>query len=509
MPHIPTLLRNFWGNARQDIRASWQTHPWRWFVVILLIVAIFIPRLSALGSILTIDEPLWESRGQQFIKGVSSFHFERTLVAGQPGITTAWLVGLSAPFQSLAAHQASIAVATGVLLLIITYFLTMLWGFRWGMIAAFVLALEPFLLGHSRVVHTDALLALFLLASFVSLLAALEPLTAQRTAIKRYIVLSAILFGLAALTKVFAIVVFPMYGLLFFYYIIRSKQKWSHFFQISLLWIGVLVVAIYIVWPALWLNADRVFDLLTERSTLHTEGTRSEETTSEQWYYIREGLFRITPFTMIFLPLGIIALFSSRYPRMRRTILFLLLTGLLYVGALSVGADKSDRYILFALLTFTLGAVYGLRVVLEFAPRAALAVPVVLVIVLTLNAARLHPYYLAYYNELYPIESDHKLGWGEGLEVAADWIHTNHPGAEVASYYPRVFDHFYPGPVSPFNHADNKDFMVLYRSMFERGPGAEETDVLNQYLGKAEPVHVVTINRLPYVWIYPIQSDHE
>ncbi|MGH7928884.1 MAG: hypothetical protein ACREQV_13940, partial [Candidatus Binatia bacterium] len=181
----------------------------RWWLIAALTAATFLPRLIGLGNVLTVDEPLWQSRAGQFIRALSVGQFEETLVAGQPGITTAWLAGIVDHYHSLAASQAVIAVATGLLVLIITYFLVYLWGWRWAVTAGFLLALNPFLLGHSRVVHTDALLALFYLASLCALLAGLLPVQKTKSPIRRYIVVSAVLAAFALLTKLFALLIIP------------------------------------------------------------------------------------------------------------------------------------------------------------------------------------------------------------------------------------------------------------------------------------------------------------
>ncbi|MEX2054888.1 MAG: hypothetical protein WD972_01790, partial [Candidatus Andersenbacteria bacterium] len=138
---------------------------YRLLIVAGLLLAIFLPRLVSLGTILTVDEPLWQGRGTQFMKGLATGHFEKTLVAGQPGATTAWLVGLVAFYGSLTAAQAMIAIACGGLLALNGYFFIRLWGGYGGSIALLLLALNPFLIAHSRIVHTDALLALSYLGS--------------------------------------------------------------------------------------------------------------------------------------------------------------------------------------------------------------------------------------------------------------------------------------------------------------------------------------------------------
>ena len=493
--------------AHHDLRTSWRQAGKRWLLVAALVLAVFVPRLLSLGTTLTVDEPLWRDRGVGFIKDVASLHFAETIPAGQPGVTTAWLVGLTYPVKSLAADQAVIALAGSLLILIITYFLVQLWGWRWGMIAGFFLALDPFLIAHSRLVHTDALLALFALLSAVALLAAVWPRYAGRPLIKRYLVVSAVAGGLALLTKVSFLLAMPALAALLFATLWQTRTSWRQILAASLVWGAVFALTVFVLWPALWQNAGGVVSLLTERSALHAGGTRAEETTSADWYYLREGFFRLTPVTSLLALAGIAGLASAHHAAMRRAAVALGISGVAFAILLSFGGDKSDRYILFTLLTVVLFAVYGLRLLTERLARrwaGAALLPLVCLLWLAADAARLHPYYLAHYNRLYPIEADHKLGWGEGLEQAAAWIRDRNPDASVAAYYPRVLGHWLPGgSTENVDKKDNKDYLVLYRSMFERGEGAPETDIVNEYLGADRPPeHVISINGLPYVWIF-------
>lgn len=473
-----------------------------------LIAAIFIPRLVGLGNILTVDEPLWISRGQTFINAFSVGNFDKTLVAGQPGVTTAWLAGLAAPWQSLAVSQGAIAVSTGILIGVITYFFQILLGKKWGTITGFFLALDPFLLGHSRVVHTDALLALFYLASLVSLLSGLKSKPTKR----RYIIMSALCAAGAILTKIFGIILIPTAIAIIVIQLWHTQKRVSNILRITGVWISVLIISTFIAWPALWLHADHVFTYLFSRGALHAEGTRAEETTSAPWYYARETFFRLTLPTTVLLPFAIWQLRKAKHLNHATVSLYLIGAGLVFAVVLNNGSDKSDRYILFTHLAILSIAPLGAKMIYKTLQSqaslkkwASLAITLPLVY-LAVDDIRLHPYYLAHYNRLYPIETTHKLGWGEGLEQAANWVQENHPGAKVIAYYPRVFGYFYKGEIETITHIDDAsaDYIVMYRSMFERGDNAAETDIIKQLLENPskKPEHTVTINGIPYAWIF-------
>lgn len=479
-------------------------------MIIVLLAAIFIPRLLSLGQQLTTDEPLWQGRGQQFIKAVATGNFERTLVGGQPGVTTAWLAGLAHHYHSLAASQAAIALACGILVLLISYFLLRLLGWRWGVTASFVVALDPFLLGHSRVVHTDALMAMLALLSLLALLAGLAPLRYHKSYQRRYLVAAAAAAALAVLSKMFALFLVPV-SLLIIVLMFRRRSLGVAMRAIGI-WLLVFVITGYLAWPALWLHLDRVAAYLLERGSLHTEGTRAQEFTSQPWYYVREFAFRLTVPGSLAAVAGVLALpLTRRASQGRWVAAWLLFAAVALVAGMSFGADKSDRYILFAILAVQVVGVWGVSVLAGwFAPGTrkwvSLILPLIMVGWLVGDALRLHPYYLAHYNRLYPIEADHKLGWGEGLEQAAVWITQRDPEAKVISYYPRIIGYWHPGPTDNITHISdsNFDYVVLYRSMFERGDDSVESDILRQYLYTTarQPAQVIVINGLPYAWIY-------
>jgi hypothetical protein len=262
----------------------------------------------------------------------------------------------------------------------------------------------------------------------------------------------------------------------------------------------------------LWLHADNAFTLLWQRGAIHSAGTHSADITAAHWYYLREGFFRLT------VPATLLIGFGLWYIVRRRTTAawaaaWLVVSGILFIAILSVPSDKSDRYALFAFISLIPACVLGIRFMAvklthlwPIVKPAYLAIILLPIIYLAADDIRLHPYYLAHYNRLYPIEATHKLGWGEGLETAAAWIAQQNPQAKVLSYYPRVFQYFYHGPVDTITHIDsaNWDYIVLYRAMFERAPDDPETDIVNNYLTskKYQPAHIVTVNGLPYAWIF-------
>lgn len=469
--------------------------------IVLLSAITAFPRLWQIGSLLSTDEPLWQGRSNVFVKALATGNFADTATSIQPGVTTTWIGALAQPLGTLGAMQASVAITSSVLILTITYFLVVLWGWNWGILAGAVLALDPFLIAHSRYIHTDALLALFSLLAMVSLIAAFS--SPGQYPIRRYLVVSAAAAALAILTKIFALAFLPLFATYILYRGWRQKYSWLLIVQTGLFWLTTCLVSLFVAWPALWSSAGQTISYIYEGVNKYSTGTRIGEASSQWWYYLREGFFRLTPPVTIMAGVGLFLAWRSRADTFRHTIATLTLAGLFYAVTLSLRGERSDRYILFTLLTIDLVAVFGMKQLLR--REIAFVMMGIFLLYLGLDDLRLHPYYHAHYNRLYPIEADHKMGWGEGLEQAAKYIEARHPGAKVSSYYKAVFSYFYrSGPVIGLAGDTNADYLILYRSMFERGPNDPDTDLSQQYIWsqRYQPEHIITLNDLPYVWIF-------
>lgn len=524
--------------------------PLRDAALAFLLVAVLVPRLKSLGVILTIDELLWRARGAQFLEGLATLDFPKTFTQVQPGVTTAWLAALARPWELLAASQAAVALAVSLGLLVSAYLLVRLTSFWTGMAAAAVLALDPFFIAHSRVVHTDALLATFQLLSVLFLL------LFRREHARRYLLLSAVAGGLTVLTKQHGFLLWAFVPLLLLAAARLKGASARSALRPAAAWVGIALLTVVLLWPALWVPTPRNARAFVDRMKIQLAEERGRGGEEHWWYYGREFVFRLTPAATVLAPIGLLAAGVSRVAGRRRradvppgfrashlretrgwvagesfdrvrdrlqgVVLPVAVFGILHAVVLSALPTKGDRWILITFLAADLAALAGALALSRWAARAwrrpalapplAAAVVVGLIGLLAADAARLHPYYLAHYNRLFPIASDRKLGWGEGLEQVAVFLERRpDAGAPVVSYFPRVLAHFYRGEVERLVRADEPRYryVVLYRSMFERPADAYESDFLRRYLGVERPLHVVTINGLPYAWVYENQGRAE
>lgn len=497
---------------------------------ILLAILLLIPRVADLGAVLTVDEPLWRARAHQFIEGIATLQPSKTFVSGQPGVTTMWIAGLATPFKSLAASQAAIALSVSILLLLALGLFKRLTSPLAAFASGLVLALDPFLIAHSRVVHTDALLGVFMLLALLSLA------LAWRTGERRYWIFGGVATALAGLTKVFGLfLVLPVllgalaaprdHGEL------RTRTVLRRF-----RWLIVpAVLTLLIAWPALFFTPRTPLAHMTQRITLHSQSAPVGSGGGDPWYYPREFLRRLTPTVTLLAPVAIAGLVlgnGRRLPRFpgRGVLASLLGTSAVFVLLLSFSEQKSDRYILIAHESLDLAAgcalVWGAHVLTRAREHRQAVSAVLLAGVAALllrDVTRIHPHAMAQWNRLLPVPQDVKLGWGEGLEEAAEHFRSlDLPPEElrIASYYPGVLSAFLPrdAQVDRFTRYTDPQFRyaVLYRSMFGREEASYETAAVRAFLGshpnEGDTVMVdgtpfrlerrMSVNGIPFVWIF-------
>ena len=165
----------------------WRDKKWEVLMAVMILAVALVPRVVDLGVFLTADEKNWIGRSYEFIRAFKEWRFNEMLQTTHPGVTTLWLGGLVVTVKMLAAHvpftfsnlihfvraaQLSIAVTNAGLVLIVFILLRKLWPKRRmvAVLAALMIALDPFLVGYSRVVHVDAMLGGFMMAAGIAIL---------------------------------------------------------------------------------------------------------------------------------------------------------------------------------------------------------------------------------------------------------------------------------------------------------------------------------------------------
>ena len=280
-----------------------------WLAPIALFLIAYVARDVRLGSFSWPDEVTWTARSVAFYAGLAGGDLEATHQSDHPGVVPMWgyggLLSLQALLRGNVAELYTMTterelqdipgmLATEALWTVLITSLTVVGVYlllkrvldaRVGFLAALMVALDPFYLVHSRVVHVDAILTSFMTLSALALAVYLV-----RPTRKRYLVLSAVTGGLAFATKSPAVVLAPLVlgGLLLRVILQRDAPRgWAGgppgrrllWAVLSLAgWLAITWATFLAVWPAAWMKP-------LELTSLVLLGSRWGVVTSHQFNY--------------------------------------------------------------------------------------------------------------------------------------------------------------------------------------------------------------------------------
>lgn len=559
-----------------------------------------LPRLPGLGLFVTTDEPYFAQKAAEVILALLRGDLHGTYWHFYPGVTMSWLdaIGLLGQWTAerlVAGSNLAFSdhIQRGILDLLVatrlpyallsagavaaTYGLVRrLFDGRVAWLAALLLAFDPFFLAHSRVAHGDAPVSVFItlsaLAFFVYLkrrrsaeAAELAAPAGQGASIpassgtgsvaacpqpegrRRWLVLSALGGGLAALTKAPGQFMAPFVlaiaaGDWLWQSWRRRRLEWQQARRWSgalMLW-GVLAAALFIaLWPAMWTSPVETLSRMLQETFGKVEAGHLVMFMGQPtldpgpWFYPYVIAMRLTPVSLIGVVLsvavlGAVAITSARAERVEHyqaaCWMWLVVLGLFVFGELS--PKKQDRYLLAVFPFLNILAAFafnelGLRLAPYLArlrrglPPAAtwpgqFAVVSSLIVVLHgLPVLTTYPYYLAYFNPLLgglPRAVQTTLvGWGEGMEQVAAYLNQR-PDAErtyVAAVPFQTLQPFFKGMGENFYTnaaALRADVVVLYISQVQRLAPSPE---IVRYFQSRQPEHVVNVLGVPYAWVYP------
>jgi hypothetical protein len=520
-----------------------------------LFLAALVPRALS-GRFLTIDEGYhWIARVALFEQALAERNFAATNLIGHPGVTTLWLGTLGswlerllasmglAPTQDADLHRALLRLPVGVvsaLCVAVAYpLLRRLLGRPVALGAAMLWAGEPFLVAHAQLLHLDSLLASFMSISILALLCATQ---AQDGTLRRGpFVLSAVAGGLALLTKSPSIALLPIVALILGWGVLadaRGPQRGRLLARAALqtlAWCGLAAALWFALWPAAWVDPASavgrvVFQAQADGGSPHGWGNfflgRPTDDPGPLFYPLALAL-RLAPWTL----LGILALLSwallafhraglgglGALLREHRALVCLALFALLFLAMMSVPPKKFDRYALPVIPTLDIlaaagiaGTLRGLAARVAMRPWMVSAGWAVAAVVLAADLAWYHPYELAYFDPLlgggWVAQGLIPIGWGEGYELAGDYIAQQPNGADrpVAALYEPVLQPYAPGGAAPMDWAfepGRVDYAVLYIDQIQR---EYKPYLITPLRNGARPIHTVVIHGIPYAYIYQI-----
>ncbi len=543
-----------------------------------------IPRLLTLNRFITWDEPMWVYRSVRFLSAFLRGDLAGTLLVGHPGVITMmcgslgiavrrflvgagvaefdWLSQLPALMPDdaqalrmlaafLPAAKLPMALLNALGILAVYLILKKLVSAKAALLAGGLLALDPFHIALSRVLHIDAATANVMMSSLLALLvsdnlagvagpAMQSPLvTARRFRLPRasprsWLILSGVFAGLALLTKSYAAFLVPFTGLLLLVSYLARGKSFRQVIVAFAAWCAGAGATFVLLWPAMWVNP--IGTLQSFLGTAFGYAAVLSETPGfflgravedpGAVFYVVAIAFRTTPLAWlglaVLLTAAVQALRKASWrlgDQLRRLLASQLLTILaqvayvgLFVALLALATKKFDRYMLPPIVALDILAALGLARLIEGNKQQATAL---LVATALLAQAALvlshHPYYLAYYNPLVGgarvAPQVMPLGWGEGLDLAADYLNQkeNAEQLSVATGGMPGFAPLFAGSVQGVTELGlaTTDYAVLYISDMQQGlPMAE------RFAGQ-QPERVLRIRGMDYAWVFPNVEQEE
>ncbi len=227
--------------------------------LVFLFFCFSIPRLTHLDAHWNSDESRWLRRSARFMSTVKAGDFSQTVITHHPGVMTMWSAGLRTFFTpsdldvlNLARARFLIGIFVWIGIGAACLLLYRLFG-QWVALASFAcFALSPFFLAQSRRVHTDALASIFILLTVVLLL-----IYCQNRVHRRYLVCSGVTFGLALLSKSYALILLIWLPLcLLLAGAPWNSLRWRHRFLMHIrelvAFFNCAVLTVFCLWPVFW-----------------------------------------------------------------------------------------------------------------------------------------------------------------------------------------------------------------------------------------------------------------
>jgi hypothetical protein len=529
----------------------------RWLIPALIFLLAFLPR-----AVYPVSRPtVWSDRAVRFSDAVLVRNWAGTFHSYHPGVTTMWL---SAIGMRLLAWQRGLSsdqllgveptkpgtmddvVVAGVVPLALVIALCIALSYvllrritdqRVALVSSCLLALDPFYITYSKVLHVDALLTTFMFLSVLYLL------NYMRRARWLEVVLGGAFAGLAFLTKSPSFFLIPYATLVVGLNKLAAsgpssrasakggewvRQLWERV-RILLTWGGVSAVVFVVLWPAMWVKPLDTVRRVVDGALFHIETVHENPVffngraayADPGWLFYPATIAWKT--TLITLPMvcAALALVLLRFRRGKYSRMVWLLTTYVacFTLVMGLGDWKQTAYIAPVFPALDVIAAFGLVWSAEAIGRVRWwqkwhGVPAVLIaLALMLQASIVlprHPYYGTHNNTLLggariaqhilPMQDQ-----GEGLDLAAQYLNTL-PRAQRASavLHQRsgiVFRRTFEGRTY-YSWVPWANYRVYYVNQVMRHLGGEEWDAAWEADRQANPLWSVAFDGVTYVWVY-------
>lgn len=545
-------------------------------------------RLPALNVFWTTDETKWVVRSHYFLSGlldqtykcqpvkqgrqIETYGLGCTFQTVHPGVITMW-TGSAGIFLNYLQSNADgnlsfqdyltalpVDPVTANLIApvrLLTVFITALFtafffilaaqllNWRVAFVAALLLALDPFHIALSRVLHHDALATGFMTLSLLMTLGYW-----QKGWSKKWLIASGIMAGLAILSKILAIFLLPFTALcglftLFWLRQYKDPAAWRRLIGEGLLW-GLSAGIIFILlFPAMWTIPQEVItrlfltvsDIAAKGHDQFFLGTRSKD---PGWLFYPVTIFlRLSPLVVLGLGASLFATVknwrvikkSSEHPKPSSAVgiwIMLAVYILLFLFFLSFPSKKITRYALPLFPTLSLLSGAGLLYLLDYLilrfTKQRLkywSVGLVSGIILLVQGSFIinnYPYYTTYYSPLTggtvgASKLVTLIGWGEGQDQAADYFNQkpNASNLQVANADHDTFAPFFKGITKDYSYTNGNvmspDYVVIsLRQVQDERINAAFWYYLQHH---AAPEHRITLHGVDYLLIYPLPVQND
>jgi hypothetical protein len=527
-----------------------------WSGLVVVFVTALLPRLL---------EPvtrylLWYERSVRFWDALAAHDWSGTYQQYHPGVTTMWLAGAGLRIYSVVngvssdellnppvletglrsypvdAGVAVLAIFISLDILLCAWASSRLWGRRVGIVAGLLLALDPFHLARSKVLHVDAVLATTMAVSVLFWIAYVRDR-------RRFdLALSGVFAGLAFLTQTSSVSLIAFTSVI----LVHSEVWPPHegpletqsggssriLLRIAgplLTWGLIASVTFVVLWPAMWTNPLTTLSKMVERTMFHVETAHYNpgffagevvEGALSPLFYLATIAFKTT---MVTLPSAVVAVIIVLLCRERpgaKTVIWVLAFISFYAVGMMLGARKEMRYLLPVFPGVAILAAYGLVhgsswLKSSTAPAVPRHLDLWFVAGMVVMQAALvlphHPYYGTHHNvalggsraaaEILPLGTQ-----GEGMDLAAQYLNTTYPGADALTVAVQgdgyLFRRNFVGNTVAIDepHADFRVFSIRYT---QRRIGVESWGAIWEDLSATEPAWSVSFDGVPYAWVYP------
>ena len=534
---------------------------------ILLFLLALLPR-----AIQPVSRPLvWYLRSAHFIEAVLAGDWANTVYSEHPGVALMWPAGVGlkiywtlsgvtpaaytvppdfeaihffgpVPVPEIAAALTPLAFLIALSIVGVYFLLRRLFDEATAAVAAVLLALSPYYLAQSKILHLDALLATLMLLSALTLL------LYRREHRTRHLLLSGALGGLALLVKTPALFLIPFVGLVLLVDVLRNPRSATctepsqsiRNLQSTicnlLLWLLIAALVYVALWPVMWVDpgeglAAVKWGLTRHATTAHDTPTFFLGQMLHQdpgpLFYGVALLFRTGEVELTFLIaaaiLGVAHLLRRRHLSATGVDALLLLAyAAFFLAGMCLGAKKMPRYVLPALLALDVLAAAGMvawaRGLAGGRRRLALllmALPLLIQAALILPR---HPYYGTAFNWLAggPTAAARSILTGEEGEGLAELAATLNarPDADqitVAAQLKHVFNQTFQGVTVDIDQT--ADYLVFHRNYIARDYKVQQWGDLWERYAARTPEREVGFDGVPYAWLYPalapdVQPEH-